>query len=167
MRAQRHPPARRQSGAAILMAMLTVVLVATLASAALWQQWRALEVESAERSRMQATWILHGALDWARLILAEDGRKGGSDNLTEPWAIALEPARLSSFIAADRNDTQRIPANGNPGFCILTVRGGWEITKNFGMNVALENLTDEDYRNAGSGSNEAGFGAVVGATVKW
>jgi general secretion pathway protein K len=55
---------------------------------------------------MQATWILHGALDWARLILAEDGRKGGSDNLTEPWAIALEPARLSSFIAADRNDTQ-------------------------------------------------------------
>lgn len=102
----RHPQARRQSGAAILMAMLTVVLVATLASAALWQQWRAVEVESAERSRMQATWILHGALDWARLILAEDGRKGGSDNLTEPWAIALEPARLSSFIAADRNDTQ-------------------------------------------------------------
>jgi general secretion pathway protein K len=94
----------RQSGAALLMAMLTVALVATLASAALWQQWRAIEVESAERSRVQASWILQGALDWARLILAEDGRKGGSDNLTEPWSIPLEPARLSTFLAADRSD---------------------------------------------------------------
>jgi len=94
----------RQSGAALLLAMLTVALVATLASAALWQQWRAIEVEGAERSRVQATWILQGALDWARLILAEDGRKGGSDNLTEPWSIPLEPARLSTFLAADRSD---------------------------------------------------------------
>ena len=39
----------RQSGAALLLAMLTVALVATLASAALWQQWRAIEVEGAER----------------------------------------------------------------------------------------------------------------------
>ena len=94
----------RQSGAALLLAMLTVALVATLASAALWQQWRAIEVEGAERSRVLATWILQGALDWARLILAEDGRKGGSDNLTEPWSIPLEPARLSTFLAADRSD---------------------------------------------------------------
>ena len=95
---------RRQSGAAILMAMLTVVLVATLASAALWQQWRAMEIESAERSRAQSAWILQGAHDWARLILAEDGRKGGSDNLTEPWSMPLEAARLSTFLAADRSD---------------------------------------------------------------
>jgi general secretion pathway protein K len=86
------------------MAMLTVVLVATLASAALWQQWRAIEIESAERSRAQSGWILQGALDWARLILAEDGRKGGSDNLTEPWSMPLEAARLSTFLAVDRSD---------------------------------------------------------------
>jgi general secretion pathway protein K len=100
-----HTTARRhQSGAAILMAMLTVVLVATLASAALWQQWRAIEIESAERGRAQSAWILQGAHDWARLILAEDGRKGGSDNLTEPWSMPLEAARLSTFLAADRSD---------------------------------------------------------------
>ena len=103
MKSSRQKPSR-QTGAALLMAMLTVALVATLASAALWQQWRAIEVESAERGRVQATWILQGALDWARLILAEDGRKGGSDNLTEPWSIPLEPARLSTFLAADRSD---------------------------------------------------------------
>ena len=93
---------RRQRGAAILMAMLTVTLVATFAAAAMWQQWRAVEVEAAERSRIQASWVLTGALDWARLILREDGRTAG-DHLAEPWAVPLEEARLSTFLAADRN----------------------------------------------------------------
>jgi general secretion pathway protein K len=101
---QRPTSRRPQSGAAILMAMLTVVLVATLASAALWQQWRTMEIEIAERGRAQSAWILQGAHDWARLILAEDGRKGGSDNLTEPWSMPLEAARLSTFLAVDRSD---------------------------------------------------------------
>lgn len=110
---QRTTARRHQSGAAILMAMLTVVLVATLASAALWQQWRAMEIESAERSRAQSAWILQGAHDWARLILAEDGRKGGSDNLTEPWSMPLEAARLSTFLAADRSDAILADQAGN------------------------------------------------------
>jgi general secretion pathway protein K len=93
----------RQNGAALLMAMLTVALVAILASAALWQQWRSLEVETAERARMQSQWILNGALDWARLILREDARAGGSDHLAEPWAIPLQEARLSTFLASDNN----------------------------------------------------------------
>lgn len=94
----------RERGVAILSAMLTVVLVTTLASAVLWQQWRAMEVEAAERTRGQAAWILTGALDWARLILREDARKGGPDHLAEPWAVPLAQARLSSFLAADRSD---------------------------------------------------------------
>ena len=85
--------------------MLTVTLVASLAAAALWQQWRAIEVESAERTRLQSLWVLTGALDWARLILIEDGRTGGADHLAEPWAIALEEARLSTFLAADKSST--------------------------------------------------------------
>jgi general secretion pathway protein K len=103
----------QQQGAAILMAMLTVVLVATLASAALWQHWRAVEVEAAERTRAQSSWVLTGALDWARLILSEDGRKGGSDHLAEPWAVPLEQARLSTFLAADRSDTLAADASTN------------------------------------------------------
>ncbi len=94
----------QQRGAAILTAMLTVVLVATLASTTLWQQWRGVEVEAAERSRTQSAWVLTGALDWARLILIEDARKGGADHLAEPWAVPLEQARLSTFLAADRSD---------------------------------------------------------------
>ncbi len=113
MRRTPHCSKTAQQGAAILLAMLTVVLVATLASAALWQQWRAVEVETAERTRAQSTWVLTGALDWARLILAEDARKGGSDHLAEPWAMPLEQARLSTFLAADRSDTLAAEASTN------------------------------------------------------
>lgn len=90
----------RHAGAALLTAMLTVALVATLASAALWQQWRGLEIETAERARLQSQWILNGALDWARLILREDARAGGADHLAEPWAVPLQEARLSTFLAS-------------------------------------------------------------------
>ena len=93
----------RQSGAALLAAMLTVTLVATFAAAALWQQWRSVEVEAAERARVQSAWMLTGALDWSRLILREDARSGGADHLAEPWAVPLNEARLSSFLAADKN----------------------------------------------------------------
>lgn len=96
----------RQSGAALLAAMLTVTLVATIASTALWQQWRLVEVETAERNRVQSAWILIGALDWSRLILREDGRSGGADHLAEPWAVPLQEARLSTFLAADKNISQ-------------------------------------------------------------
>jgi general secretion pathway protein K len=90
----------RQRGAALLLAMIVVVLVATLAAAALWRQWRGVEVESAERSRVQSAWILTGALDWGRLILAGDARESNIDHLGEPWAMPLAEARLSTFLAA-------------------------------------------------------------------
>lgn len=107
------PRARcRQGGAALLAAMLTVTLVATFAATALWQQWRSVEVEAAERTRIQSAWILIGALDWSRLILIEDSRAGGADHLAEPWAVPLEEARLSTFLAADRNVTQIDDAGG-------------------------------------------------------
>lgn len=106
------PPARgpgRQRGAALLTAMIIVTLVATLASAMIWQQWRAVQIEAAERSRAQSAWILAGALDWARLILREDARTGGADHLGEPWAVPLAEARLSTFLAADRDRTDDAP----------------------------------------------------------
>ena len=99
-----HTRPLREAGAALLAAMLTVTLVATRAAAALWQQWRSVEVETSERARVQAAWILVGALDWSRLILSEDGRSGGPDHLAEPWAVPLQEARLSTFLAAGDGD---------------------------------------------------------------
>jgi general secretion pathway protein K len=101
--------ARGQEGAALLTAMIIVALVATLAGAMVWQQWRAIQVEAAERARTQSAWILTGALDWARLILREDARNGGVDHLGEPWAVPLAEARLSTFLAADKDNTDDAP----------------------------------------------------------
>lgn len=103
-----------QRGAALLAAMVTVTLVATLAAAALWRQWRGVEVEAAERARVQSAWLLTGALDWSRLILSgdysEDERKRQMvDYLGEAWAVPLAEARLSTFLAAGESssDTYR------------------------------------------------------------
>ena len=98
-----------QRGAALLTAMIIVALVATLAGSMVWQQWRAIQVEAAERARTQSAWILSGALDWARLILREDAKNGTVDHLGEPWAVPLAEARLSTFLAADRDNTDDAP----------------------------------------------------------
>jgi len=94
----------RQRGAALLLAMIILVLVATLAAGMVWQQSRSVQIEAAERAGVQAEWILNGALDWARLILREDTRSGGADHLGEPWATPLAEARLSTFLAVDRDN---------------------------------------------------------------
>ena len=96
----------RQSGAALLTAMIIVSLIATMAAAMAWRQYRALHIEAAERSRAQSAWILQGALDWARLILREDARANQQgeavDHLGEVWAVPLAEARLSTFLAAEQ-----------------------------------------------------------------
>jgi len=87
-------------GAALISAMITVTLVATLATAALWQQWRNVEIETAERSHAQTSWLLTGALDFTRLVLRED--KGPADHLAEPWALGLQESKLSTFLSQDQ-----------------------------------------------------------------
>jgi len=103
-RTHRRSVPRRERGAALLLAMIILTLITTLAASMVWQQWRAVQVEAAERARTQSAWILTGALDWSRLILREDGKTGAVDHLGEPWAVPLAEARLSSFLAADKNN---------------------------------------------------------------
>ena len=96
---------QRQRGAALLTAMLTVALVATLASAALWQQWRQVEIEIAERGRSQTAWMMTGAMDWTRLILREDAisaQGAAADHLGEPWALPVQESKLSTFLSQDQ-----------------------------------------------------------------
>ena len=95
---------RRQSGAAILLALLIMTLVATLAAGMVWLQWRGIEVESAERARTQAEWLLNASLDWGNLILKSQTRNGQvEDDLGQPWATPLAETKLSSFLSADGN----------------------------------------------------------------
>ena len=94
-----------QRGAALLTAMLAVALVTTLASAALWQQWRQVEIETAERGRSQTGLMMTGAMDWTRLILREDAvsaQGAEADHLGEPWALPVQESKLSTFLSQDQ-----------------------------------------------------------------
>lgn len=126
---------RCQRGTALLLALVILALVTTLAAAMVTRQQRALAVESAERARAQSAWVLSGALDWARLILREDARKGTVDDLGEPWAVPLAEARLSTFLAADR-DNNAASEDGPEAFLSGVVR---DLQGRFN----LQNLVDE------------------------
>lgn len=67
----------------------------------------------------------------------------------------------------DAADTQRIPPGGTPGYDVYTLRGGWQVTPQWQLTGALENVTNEDYRIHGSGLNEPGFNAVIASQVSF
>jgi general secretion pathway protein K len=47
-----------------------------------------------ELSYAQAQWLMRGAIDWVRVILAEDARTSRVDHLGEPWALHIADTRL-------------------------------------------------------------------------
>lgn len=80
----------------------------------------------------------------------------------------LAAATEDRITAADQAaDNQRIPTGGTPGYIVSSIRAGWQVNEHLDLNCAIENITDEDYRNHGSGQNEAGLGAVIGAKVSF
>lgn len=94
----------RQRGVAVITALLLTTLAITIVASLFWQQQ--VQVRSIENQRMQLQkqWILRGALDWARLILREDGKQVSNDNLDEPWAVPLEETRLDQYVENGQAD---------------------------------------------------------------
>ncbi len=72
--------------------------------------------------------------------------------------VAAKADRLSS---RDESDTSRIPPGGTPGYSVYDTRAGWNYSDNFALSVAVENITDEDYRIHGSGLNESGRNLII------
>lgn len=83
---------QRQSGTAIIMAMLTVALVAGLAAAILADYGHAVDQLSGRHDQAQARWLARAAVDWARNVLESDYTREGSnhiDHLREDWATKV------------------------------------------------------------------------------
>jgi len=72
--------------------------------------------------------------------------------------IAADADKLST---RDQSDTSRIPPGGTPGYTVCDIRAGWDCSDSLALSVAVENITDEDYRIHGSGLNEAGRNFIV------
>jgi hemoglobin/transferrin/lactoferrin receptor protein len=78
--------------------------------------------------------------------------------------LAEDADRLST---RDRSDTQRIPPGGTPGHEVFTWRGGFEVSEQLTLVLAVENLGDTSYRIHGSGLNEPGRNLVASARFRF
>ncbi len=94
----------RQRGVAVVTALLLTTLAITIVASLFWQQQVQVRSIENQRLQLQKQWILRGAIDWARLILREDGKATPNDNLTEPWAVPLEKTRLDQYVENGRSD---------------------------------------------------------------
>ncbi len=90
---------------------------------------------------------------------------------TKVWVEALfTAARHQRHLSvSDGTDTQRIPVGhgGTPGYQVYTLRGGYEVDERVRVTAAVENITDKDYRQHGSGVNEPGTNFILGLDVRF
>ncbi len=147
------------------------------------------ELEGAWRFHPQ--WTFSGFASWndgrtesPNFVGGPESEKSNTRNLPLSGSVALrwdsESAKFwveGRVLAADTEDrisladqtadNQRIPTNGTPSYIVASLRAGWHVNDNLDLTCGIENLTDEDYRNHGSGQNEAGLGGVFGVKVSW
>jgi general secretion pathway protein K len=98
---------RRQRGVAVVTALLLTTLAVTIVASLFWQQQVQVRSIENQRLQLQKQWILRGALDWARLILRENGRLSPNyDSLDQPWAVPLQETRLDQYVENNRADTE-------------------------------------------------------------
>ena len=86
-----HPLLHAQRGAAVILALLTVALVAGLAAASVGDLGVAMDQVTGRHDQAQARQLARGAVDWARNVLAEDARSSSVDHLGEAWATKVPP----------------------------------------------------------------------------
>ncbi len=93
-------PPSRQSGAALITALLLVVLVAGIVSQLLAAQSHALSRVVRAQAQTQLTLFAAPSLDWARSALLEDSKASSIDHLGEIWARGLPAQPVGSGAAA-------------------------------------------------------------------
>ena len=84
-----HKLADRQTGIAVVSAMLLAAFVVAISSAMIFNQQRYINQLENHFSATQARWMAEASIHWSRAILAEDAKSGAVDHLKENWAIQL------------------------------------------------------------------------------
>lgn len=93
----------RERGVAVITALLLTTLAISIVASLFWQQQ--VQVRSMENQRLtlQTKWILRGALDWASLVLFQDGLDHRDYTaLDHVWATPLAETRLDQYIERER-----------------------------------------------------------------
>ena len=94
---------QRQRGVAVITALLLTTLAITIVASLFWAQQVQVRSMENQRLHLQTKWILRGALDWAGLVLRQDGADNPSYTaLTHVWATPLAETRLDQYIERER-----------------------------------------------------------------
>jgi general secretion pathway protein K len=98
---------QKQSGVAVVTALLLTTLAITIVASLFWQQQVQVRSIENQRFQLQKKWVLRGALDWASLILREDARTSNElDHLGEPWAVSLGDTRLDQYVENGKSEVE-------------------------------------------------------------
>ena len=93
----------KQRGVAVITALLLCTLAVSIVASLFWQQQVQVRSMENQRLHLQTKWILRGALDWARLVLATDGSdSSGVTTLNAVWNTPLAETRLDQYIERER-----------------------------------------------------------------
>ena len=124
----RQPHTRvRTRGAAIVTALLIVALVTTVVAGLFARQSALVRTVEHRLAQTQARWIERAAVDWARVILRQDGRSSSTDNLGEPWAVPVADTRVDASIGAGQTLDNSATAASLSGQ-ILDMQGRFNLT---------------------------------------
>lgn len=143
----------RQQGAAIIIALLVTALVAALAANLLVDMDDWLEHVTLSRDKAASRELAYSAFDYARELLAADGRHSTVDTLDEQWSRVLPP------ITAENNELQ-----GR----IIDLQGRWNLN-----NLVHDGVVDEEaiavYRRLliGLGSSAEAASQLADSLADW
>lgn len=133
----------RETGIAVVSAMLLAALVVSIASAIIFEQQRFINRLDNHFSATQARWMAEASIHWSRAILAEDAKTGPVDHLKENWAIRLpdtpfEGGTIRGFIT----DEQQFCNLNNATLADTTNRSGNAFFKRLmtSLNISTGNL---------------------------
>jgi general secretion pathway protein K len=128
----------RQRGAALLIALLILALVATAASSMVWHQQRAIEVETAERAQAQAVQLLDGGVDFARLLVRMAGAKvfQTNDNVVKlpdgRRAFQVAEMSVADMLQFDKDSSSGSTRNAFVDFEATDAQGRYNLRRLFG-----------------------------------
>jgi general secretion pathway protein K len=107
----RHQP-RRERGVAVITALLLTTLAISIVASLFWQQQVQVRSMENQRLHLQTKWILRGALDWATLVLFQDGIDHPLyTSLDQVWATPLAETRLDQYVERQRVEGETFDAS--------------------------------------------------------
>jgi len=102
----------RERGVAVITALLLTTLAISIVASLFWQQQVQVRSMENQRLHLQTKWILRGALDWATLVLFQDGVDHREyTSLDQVWATPLAETRLDQYVERERVEGENFDAS--------------------------------------------------------